>query len=179
MVKDFLLDVFCTRIVLYYLQKNVWNWEVYTYFACLVTRKLQSLIKFRLTITQCEDNQTYGFKLLNLSEEPLDCTISLDVCDERKNKAKNQMVLVLREENVKLENMTSYYQERDCLDENVNSPHMEVSLGLEITQDIVPTHLSMMRKFARKFNDKSTSDFVVKCQVSYIKSGAPSVTDTT
>ena len=90
--------------------KNVWNWEVYTYFACLVTRKLQSLFKFRLTITQCEDNQTYGFKLLNLSEEPLDCTISLDVCDERKNKAKNQMVLVLREENVKLENMTSYYQ---------------------------------------------------------------------
>ena len=95
--------------------KNVWNWEVYTYFACLVTRKLQPLFKFRLTITQCEDNQTYGFKLLNLSEEPLDCTISLDVCDERKNKAKNQMVLVLREENVKLENMTSYYQARASL----------------------------------------------------------------
>ena len=48
---------------------------------------------------------------------------------------------------------------------------MEVSLGLEITQDIVPTHLSMMRKFARKFNDKSTSDFVVKCQVSFDRQG--------
>ena len=71
---------------------------------------------------------------MNLSEEPLDCTISLDVCDERKNKAKNQMVLVLREENVILKNMTSYYQERDCLDATVNSPHMEVSLGLEIAQ---------------------------------------------
>ena len=56
----------------------------------------------------------------------------LDVCDERKNKAKNQMVLVLREENVLLKNMTSYYQERECLDENQNSKHMEVSLGLEI-----------------------------------------------
>ena len=100
------LHIHCTLLP----TKNVWNWEVYTYFACLVTRKLQPLFKFRLTITQCEDNQTYGFKLLNLSEEPLDCTISLDVCDERKNKAKNQMVLVLREENVKLENMTSYYQ---------------------------------------------------------------------
>ena len=93
----------------------------------------------------------------------------LDVCDERKNKAKNQMVLVLREENVLLKNMTSYYQERECLDENQNSKHMEVSLGLEIAQDLVPNHLSMMRRLARKFNDKSTSDFIVKSQVCFKK----------
>ena len=94
----------------------------------------------------------------------------LDVCDERKNKAKNQMVLVLREENVLLKNMTSYYQERECLDENQNSKHMEVSLGLEIAQDLVPNHLSMMRRLARKFNDKTTSDFIVKSQVCFRKS---------
>jgi len=74
------------------------------------------------------------------------------------------MVLVLREENVLLKNMTSYYQERECLDENRNSKHMEVSLGLEIAQDLIPNHLSMMRRLARKFTDKSTSDFIVKSQ---------------
>ena len=77
------------------------------------------------------------------------------------------MVLVLREENVLLKNMTSYYQERECLDENQNSKHMEVSLGLEIAQDLVPNHLSMMRRLARKFNDKTTSDFIVKSQVCF------------
>ena len=110
-------------------------------------------------------NETYGFKVLNLSEEPLDCKLSLDVCDERKNQAKNQMVLVLREENIMLKNMTCYYQERELGHANENSSHMEMSMSLEIAQDLEPNHLSMMRKLARKFNDKTTCDFVVKCQV--------------
>ena len=92
----------------------------------------------------------------------------MDVCDERKNQAKNQMVLVLREENIMLKNMTSYYQERELGHANENSSHMEMSMSLEIAQDLEPNHLSMMRKLARKFNDKATSDFVVKCQVFFL-----------
>ena len=75
------------------------------------------------------------------------------------------MVLVLREENIMLKNMTCYYQERELGQANENSSHMEMSMSLEIAQDLEPNHLSMMRKLARKFNDKATSDFVVKCLV--------------
>ena len=39
--------------------------------------KLHYLKKFRLIINQCKANQTFGFQLLNLSEEALDCIISL------------------------------------------------------------------------------------------------------
>ena len=46
-------------------------------------KKLSYLKKFRLVIKQCQANQTFGFQLLNLSEESLDCIISLGTIHNR------------------------------------------------------------------------------------------------
>ena len=110
----------------------------------LVDKTTNAVFKFKLVVSE-DGARKIKFKLIYVSEEPIDCKIKVQSCpsaifehlrigDELKN-------ICYTKENLKTNN--------------------EVYFSISV---LVITKTSMNNCFVRKFNDPSTSDFIVHCQ---------------
>ena len=110
----------------------------------LVDKTTNAVFKFKLVVSE-DGARKIKFKLIYVSEEPIDCKIKVQRCPSA----------ILEHLRIGDELKNIRYTK-----ENLKT-NSEVYFSISV---LVITKTSMNNCFARKFNDPSTSDFIVSCQ---------------
>ena len=109
----------------------------------LVDVKTNAVFKFKIVVS--EDGPTkIKFKLIYVSEEPIDCKIKIGKCP-----------LQILEHLTISDEVDTFH----CNKENLATVPRMISISV-----LVITRSTPSANFARMFNNPSTSDFIVKCQ---------------
>ena len=110
----------------------------------LVDKTTNAVFKFKLVVSE-DGARKVKFKLIYVSEEPIDCKIKIESCPSA----------IIEHLTIGDELKTFRYTKENLKTNNV------VYFSISV---LVITKTSMNNLFAKKFNDPSTSDFIVHCQ---------------
>ena len=110
----------------------------------LVDKKTNAVFKFKLVVNE-DGPRKINFKLVYVSEEPIDCKIKVDNCPSA----------IVEHLTIGDELKTQQYMKGNFK----MDPILEFGISV-----LVITTTSMNNEFAEKFNEPSTSDFRVYCQ---------------
>ena len=120
----------------------------------LIVKEKNILLKFKLVVKDTEKkSRRIKFKLIYLSEEIIDC--KFEEYKETGLEVQEQKQLKIGDTLVKL-----VYKPADCMIDDSRIIYFSFSIGLSFDVSC-QMHCNFM---SRKFNDQSTSDFIVECQ---------------
>ena len=117
----------------------------------LMVKENNVVFKFKLIVKDTEEkNRRIKFKLIYLSEEKIDCKFEeqdLEIQEQKQLKTGDTLVKLV-------------YEPADCMFMDSRVIDFSFSIGF-----IFDASLQMKSNFmSRKFNDQSSSDFIVQCQ---------------
>ena len=116
----------------------------------LIVEEINTVLKFKLVVKDIEQGSRIKFKLMYLSEEKIDCKFEekgLGIQKRKQLKTGDTLINLVRKPS-------------DVLIEDSRAIDFSFSIGL--TFDI--SSQMKCNLISRKFNDQSSSDFIVECQ---------------